>query len=66
MVFQEKKVLFEWVKMGFESGDPTIKKEVQKIATNVMQSQHKAYKQVAVEKDDSDSDYLHNFIIMKY
>ena len=41
--FQEEKMLFEWVKLGFESGDATIKKESQLLATNVMKSKRKTY-----------------------
>ena len=48
-MFQEEKMLFKWVKLGFESGDATIKKEAQLLATNVMKSKRKAYKNALVE-----------------
>jgi len=47
--FQEKKMLFEWVKLGFDSGDTTLKKEAQLLATNVMKSKPKAYENALVE-----------------
>jgi len=57
--FQEEKMLFEWVKLGFESGDATIKKEAQLLATNVMKSKRKAYKNASIEYyhfSDTDSE----------
>ena len=47
-VFQEEKMLFEWVKSGFKSGDATIKKESQVLATNVMKSKCKAYENASL------------------
>ena len=41
--------LFEWVKLGFESGDATIKKEAQLLATNVIKSKRKAYENALIE-----------------
>ena len=49
MAFQEEKMLFKWVKLGFTSGDAIIKKEAQMLATNVMQSKHEAYEEVSVK-----------------
>ena len=46
--FQEEKMLFERVKSGFESGDATIKKEAQLLATNAMKSKRKAYENASV------------------
>jgi len=55
--FQEEKMLFEWVKLGFKSGNATIKKEAQLLATNIMKSKHKAYENVSVDVDHfSDSE----------
>jgi len=42
-------MLFEWVKLGFESGSDLIKQKVQKLAANVMQSKHKTYEDCALE-----------------
>ena len=38
--FQDEEILFTWVKLGFESGDATIKNEAQMLATNIMKSKH--------------------------
>ena len=55
--FQEDYFLFEWVKLGFESGNVTIKKEAQLLTTNIMKSKHKAYKNASVDVDHfSDSE----------
>ena len=57
--FQEEKMLFEWVKLGFESGDATIKKEAQLLATNIMKSKRKAYENASIEYchfSDTDSE----------
>ena len=47
--FQEEKMLFEWGKLGFESGNATIKKEAQLLATNIMKSKRKAYENSLIE-----------------
>ena len=39
---QEEKMVFEWVKLGFESNDKTINREAQMLAVNVMQQKRKA------------------------
>ena len=57
--FQEEKMLFEWAKLGFESGDATIKKEAQLLDINVMKSKRKAYQNASVEHyhfSDSESE----------
>ena len=48
-LFKEEKMLFKWVKLGFESGNATIKKEAQLLATNIMKSKRKVYKNTLVE-----------------
>ena len=48
-LLQKEKMLFEWVKLGFESGSDLIKQKVQKLAANVMQSKHKTYEDHALE-----------------
>ena len=58
-MFQQEKMLFEWVKLGFKSGDATIKKEAQLLATNIMKSKRKAYENASVEHyhfSDSESE----------
>ena len=51
-LLQEEKMLFEWIKQGFESGDDLIKQEAQKLAANVMQSKHKTYEEHVLESLD--------------
>ena len=47
-------MVFEWVKLGFETGNTTIKWEAQKLAVNMMQQKWKAIEQdVIVELNDS-------------
>ena len=42
-------MLFEWVKLGFESSNDLIKQEAQQLAANIMQSQHKTYEDCVLE-----------------
>ena len=43
-----RKNVIEWVKLGFKSGNATIKKEAQLLATNIMKSKRKAYKNASL------------------
>jgi len=55
--FQEENMFFEWVKLGFASGNATIKKETELLATNITNSKRKAYENASVDIDHfSDSE----------
>ena len=46
--FQEEKMLFKWAKLGFQSGDTTIKKVVERLAANLIKSKCRAYDDVSL------------------